>query len=68
VNDITKILFDHADNYLSLRGAARILDVSHETIRNWVRSGQLPADRLSSGQYLIRKDDLRDFYNAREAA
>jgi excisionase family DNA binding protein len=41
--------------------AARFCFVTSETILNWIRSGQLLAQRTAGGQYRIRASDLRLF-------
>ncbi|MCY0875535.1 MAG: helix-turn-helix domain-containing protein [Firmicutes bacterium] len=40
------------------------LNVSEETVRRWIRTGQLKADD-SSGKYLIRDEDLQQFLRRR---
>ena len=41
--------------------AARYCFVTSETILNWIRTGQLAAQRTAGGQYRIRVPDLRQF-------
>jgi excisionase family DNA binding protein len=41
--------------------AARFCYVTSETILNWIRSGELKAQRTAGGQYRIRIADLRQF-------
>lgn len=40
------------------------LKVSEETVRRWIRTGQLKADE-SNGKYMIREDDLEQFLRRR---
>lgn len=40
------------------------LQVSEETVRRWIRTGQLRADD-SSGKYLIKEEDLEQFLRRR---
>jgi excisionase family DNA binding protein len=40
------------------------LQVSEETVRRWIRTGQLAADD-SSGKYLIKDEDLQQFLRRR---
>ena len=46
---------------LSTGRAARFCYVTSETILNWIRSGELNAQRTAGGQYRIPIEDLRDF-------
>jgi excisionase family DNA binding protein len=46
---------------LSTGRAARFCYVTSETILNWIRSGELKAQRTAGGQYRIRIEDLREF-------
>lgn len=41
------------DKYHTTREAAAILRVSEATLRRWVHSGRIGADRTVSGQYLF---------------
>lgn len=43
---------------LSVRAAARHLDIAEKTIRRWIASEKLPATRDARGQYLIEREDL----------
>lgn len=36
---------------------ATLLGVDAETVRRYIRLGQLPANRLPSGHYRVRRDD-----------
>ncbi len=40
------------------------LDVSEETVRRWIRTGQLKADD-STGKYLVKEEDLQAFVQRR---
>lgn len=40
------------------------LHVSEETVRRWIRTGQLKADD-SSGKYLVKEEDLQQFLQKR---
>jgi excisionase family DNA binding protein len=44
--------------YLDTRAAARRVHVCVETIRRWIKSGQLPAVRRGKHCYLIKEEDL----------
>ena len=46
-----------------VKQAAELLGVHQETIRRWIRSGKLKADRINEpdGDYFIKRDDLRAF-------
>jgi excisionase family DNA binding protein len=46
---------------LSTGQAARFCYVTSETILNWIRSGDLRAQRTAGGQYRVRIEDLREF-------
>lgn len=40
---------------------ASIFGVTTETVRNWIASGRLPAVRIASGHYRVRRADLIEF-------
>lgn len=42
------------------------LNVSEETVRRWIRTGQLKADD-TSGKYLVKEEDLQAFLNRRSS-
>jgi excisionase family DNA binding protein len=42
---------------LTVPEAARRVGRNPETVRRWIRSGRLPADRVGT-QHLVREDDL----------
>lgn len=42
---------------LTTSEAARLLEVSAETVRLWTDAGKLPCDRTDSGLRLIRRED-----------
>ena len=44
--------------------AAEILSVSTDTVYSWIRTGELPAARLSPAATRISGKDLMDFYEA----
>jgi excisionase family DNA binding protein len=48
---------DNAD-VLTTTQAAALLNVDRATIARWVRLGQLPAIRLPSGHWRIRRADV----------
>jgi len=43
---------------LSIQQAARKIGKSEKTIRRWIQSDKLPAKKLDSGEYLIKREDL----------
>lgn len=43
--------------------AARMLGVSSETVRRWIKSGYLPAMFLPSGQARINKQSITELQN-----
>jgi excisionase family DNA binding protein len=43
---------------LTTSQAADMLDVSRDTVARWIRLGQLPAVRLPSGRYRVRREDV----------
>jgi excisionase family DNA binding protein len=47
-----------SDDLLTTAEAARMLRVSQKTIGRWVRLGQLPAVRLPSGQFRIKRAEV----------
>lgn len=46
------------DEPLTVQGAAGYLKVSTRTIRNWIKSGKLPAQQFDGAGFRIRKLDL----------
>ena len=48
---------------ISVRTAAEQADVSTQTVRRWIQSGELPALKMSARLYRIDPDDLQDFLN-----
>jgi excisionase family DNA binding protein len=51
------------DELLTVEEVTRILKVHEETVRRWIRNGELPARLLGSarGGYRIRRSDLDRF-------
>lgn len=47
-----------SDEWLTTRRAAELMGVSRDTIARWIRLGQLPAMRLPSGQYRVRRAEI----------
>lgn len=43
---------------LTTTQVAELLNVDRATVARWIRLGQLPAVRLPSGQYRVRRADL----------
>ena len=43
---------------LSIQQAARKIGKSEKTIRRWIHDGKLQAQKLGSGGYLIKREDL----------
>lgn len=53
----------HEDTWLTVEDVAKRFDVSQETVRRWIRGGQLPVLDLGGPKmgYRIREGDLRAF-------
>ncbi len=55
--------------WLTVADVARRLQVSEETVRRWIRAGELPVLSLDPGTpragYRIRESDLEHFYEGR---
>jgi len=49
------------DEYLTAGAAAKILNLSSESVRSYERRGLLPAIRASGGLRLFREVDVRKF-------
>ncbi len=45
-------------NLLTTSGAARLLELSSESVRAYERAGKLPATRTESGMRLFRRADV----------
>ena len=54
--------------WLSLRDACRMLDVSNTTLRQWADNGYLRVYRTPGGHRRFLRDDLESFANAPEQA
>jgi excisionase family DNA binding protein len=46
--------------FLTVQDIAERLQVSEQTVRRWIKTGQLPAIELG-GQYRVSPDDFREF-------
>jgi excisionase family DNA binding protein len=46
------------DDYLTVAEAATILRVAPSTIRRWIRSGEVPAQRLGPRRVALRRSDI----------
>jgi len=57
-----------SERYLTSGDAARLADVSVETIRLWERNGRLPAIRTVSGTRLFRAEDVIEAKRRRTGA
>jgi DNA-binding transcriptional MerR regulator len=47
--------------FLMVSDAARVINRSAETIRNYERTGKLAAIKTSNGSRLFREEDVQDF-------
>ena len=54
-------------NLLTTSAAARILDLTSESVRQYERQGKLPAIRTESGMRLFQRADVERFAKARAA-
>lgn len=54
-------------DWLTVEQAADLLQVAQETVRRWIRSGDLPVLDLGGPKtgYRIRKDELQKFIESR---
>ena len=50
-------------DYLTTEDIARRLDISEDTVRNWIRTKQLKAYRV--GHYRVLKKDFEEFLRSR---
>lgn len=46
------------DRIISIGAIARLEGVTPATVRNWIRSGKLTADRTVTGRWRVRESDL----------
>lgn len=45
--------------WLTIKGAAQWLEVTEQTIRNWIKQGVFPAYQINpTGRILIKKEDI----------
>ncbi|QDV25952.1 helix-turn-helix domain-containing protein [Aureliella helgolandensis] len=54
--------------WLNLVSVADYADASVPTVRRWLRRGLLPASKLASGTWRIRRDDLEAFLQGKAVA
>jgi excisionase family DNA binding protein len=55
------------NDFLMTSGAARLAEVSKETILLWERQGKLPAVKTDNGRRLFRRADVERLKREREA-
>lgn len=48
---------------ISVKEAAKHADVSTQTVRRWIQSGELPAVKVSARLYRLDPEDLNQFIN-----
>ncbi len=53
--------------YYTLEEIAQILKVHRETVRRYIRKGDLKAARIGK-EYRVREDDLNTFYESKKKA
>lgn len=53
------------EKLLTVAQVAEAIQVSHETVRIWIRNGELEAVDIGN-EYRISKDDLNDFLKRRK--
>ena len=54
--------------WFNIVSAANFADASIHTVRRWLKRGLLPASKLASGTWRIRRDDLEAFMSGSSAA
>ena len=47
--------------WLNLESAAKYSDTSVFTIRRWIKAGLVPATKLPSGTWRVRRDEMEAF-------
>ena len=52
--------------YLTVQDIADQLQVTEETVRRWIDSGQLKAIKLSGHRYRIHPKDFQDFIDRQQ--
>jgi excisionase family DNA binding protein len=57
-----KMTYDTGDRLISVREAAKLCRRNAETVRRWIWSGKLPAQKLGN-QLFIKLSDLDSFYH-----
>lgn len=56
-----------AKEWLNVEDVANLLDVHQQSIRRWIRAGELPASQLGDkAGYRISRKDLEAFMEARK--
>jgi len=50
--------------FLTVAGIAELLQVTEQTVRNWIERGQLPAVRVGARRVRVRQSDLDAFIAA----
>ena len=57
---------DERDGWLTVQEVAETLRLNEETVRRWIRSGDLPVlDLGTRAGYRIRREDLETYTNER---
>lgn len=54
--------------YYTTKRIAEVYGVNEETVRRWIRKGELAAIRLSDRSIRVREDQLQDFEKKRITA
>jgi PleD family two-component response regulator len=54
-----------SERFVSPNQVGRVLNVTGETVKNWIYRRRLPATKLSNGFWKIKVRDLEDFVKAR---
>lgn len=54
------------DEFLMVTDVARILNRSAESVRNYARSGKLPAIRTANGHRLFKRQDVLKFASSQK--
>ena len=62
VENAKSSLYDNDDNYFTVARTSKAFGVTDETVRRWIRKGDLKADIHSRKKgFLIRREDLKAF-------
>jgi excisionase family DNA binding protein len=56
---------DYGDSFMTVKQVSQLLNVSNQTVRNWIKIGILPAKRINARVFRIEPDDVKKLLTER---